>query len=228
MWLTFVKSNNNPVVPAALCLHAVKEHGICHILLKTDCGSENADMAGLQCYLTKNFSSHRYGASHSNQRIENWWSHFRRSFSGWAIDHFKELVHDGKFIPDNMFHMECIWFVYAQFTQTQLDEVKQEWNYHKIRYSKGCQVSGIPNQLYHLPESKGYISQGFRVTESDVTNALAQRNYEDELSEVVRRTNKELKEYFHYIISSQQLNYPPSSWDNAKLLLERIIEQSQQ
>ena len=42
-------------------------------------------------------------------------SHFRRSFSGWAIDHFKELVHDGKFIPDNMFHTECIWFVYAQF-----------------------------------------------------------------------------------------------------------------
>ena len=99
-----------------------------------------------------------------------------------------------------MFHMECIWFVYAQFIQTQLDEVKQEWNYHKIRYSKGCQVSGIPNQLYHLPESEGYISQGFRVTESDVTNALAQRNYEDELSEVMMRTNKELEEYSHYII----------------------------
>ena len=182
-------------------------------------------MAGLQCYLTKNFSSHRYGASHSNQRIENWWSHFRRSFSGWAIDHFKELVHDGKFISDNM---KCIWFVYAQFIQTQLDEVKQEWNYHEIRYSKSCQVSGIPNHLYHLPESNGCISQGFRNTESDVTNALAQRNYEDELSEVMSRTNKELEEYFHYIISSQQLNYPPSSWDNAKLLFERIIEQSQQ
>ena len=76
LWLTVVKSNNNPVVPAALYLRAVKEHGVCPILLKTDCGSENADMAGLQCYLTKNFSSHRYGASHSNQRIENWWSHF--------------------------------------------------------------------------------------------------------------------------------------------------------
>ena len=127
-----------------------------------------------------------------------------------------------------MFHKECIWFVYAQFIQTQLAEVKHEWNYHKIRYSKGCQVSGIPDQLYHLPESKGYISQGFRVTESDVTNALAQQNYEDELSEVMSRANKELEEYFHYIISSQQLNYPPSSWDNVKLLFERIIEQSQE
>ena len=71
LWLTVVKSNNNPFVPAALYLRAVKEFGVCPILLKTDCGSENADTAGLQYYLTKNFSSHRYGASHSNQRIEN-------------------------------------------------------------------------------------------------------------------------------------------------------------
>ena len=102
LWLTVVKSNNNPVVPAALYLRAVKEFGVCPIPLKTDCGSKNADMAGLQCHLTA-----------------TWWSHFGRSFSGWAIDHFKELVHDGKFIPDNMFHMDCIWFVYAQFIQTQ-------------------------------------------------------------------------------------------------------------
>ena len=89
-WLTVVKSNNNLVVPAGLYLRAGKELGVCSILLKTDCGSENADMVGLQCYLTKNFSLRRYGASHSNHRIENKWSHFRRSFSGWAIDHFKE------------------------------------------------------------------------------------------------------------------------------------------
>ena len=105
-----------------------------------------------------------------------------------------------------MIHMKCIWFVYAQYIQTQLDKVKQEWNYHKIRSSKSCQVSEIPNQLYHLPESKGCISQGYSVTESGVTNDLAQRNYEDELGEVMSRKNKELEEYFHYIISSQQLS----------------------
>ena len=48
LWLTVVKSNKNPVVPAALYLLAVKEHGVCPILLQTDCGSENAGMAGLQ------------------------------------------------------------------------------------------------------------------------------------------------------------------------------------
>ena len=72
------------------------------------------------------------------------------------------------------------------------------------------------------------MSQGYRVTECDVTNALAQRNYEDELGKVMSRTNKGLEEYSHNIISSQQLNYPPSSWNKAKLLFERIIELSQQ
>ena len=62
----------------------------------------------------------------------------------------------------------------------------QEWNYH-IRYSKGCLVSRILNQLYHLPESKCYVSKGYRVTDFHVTNALVQQNYEDELGEVMNR-----------------------------------------
>ena len=48
LWLDVMKSNTNPVVSVALYLNAVKEHGVC--LLKTNCGSENAGMAGLHCY----------------------------------------------------------------------------------------------------------------------------------------------------------------------------------
>ena len=57
-----------------------------------------------------------------------------------------------------------------------------------------------------------------------ISNTSAQRNYEDKLGEVMKKTNKELEEYFHYIIFSQQLNYLPSSWGSAKVLFERIIE----
>ena len=35
------------VVAAALYLAAVKEHDVCFIFLRTDCGSENARMVGL-------------------------------------------------------------------------------------------------------------------------------------------------------------------------------------
>ena len=73
----------------------------------------------------------------------------------------------------------------------------------------------------------GYISRGYHVIESDF-KCFSAANYENELGEVTNKTNKELEEYFHYIIFSQQLHYPPSNWDNAKVIIERIIEQSTQ
>ena len=90
-------------------LSAKKEQGFCPNLLKTDCGSENCDIAMVHCLLTGISLSGRYGASHANQRIEKWWSQFTQgSFSAWVIDYFKQLVHDCIFVPGNFVHMECI------------------------------------------------------------------------------------------------------------------------
>ena len=147
--LKVVRSNSNPITPAALYWSAIKEQGLCPNLLKTDCGSENGDIVAVHCFLTGSNLSYRYGALHSNQRIENWWSHLKRWFSAWVIDYFKQLVHDGIYVPGNVAHMECICFAYANFLQCKLDKVKNEWNLHTIRYTKGCQVSGIPNHLYY-------------------------------------------------------------------------------
>ena len=72
LWLKVVRSNKNPIVPAALYLRATQEQGLCPNLLKTDCGSENRDIAATHCFLTRSTLSHIYRASHANQRIENW------------------------------------------------------------------------------------------------------------------------------------------------------------
>ena len=154
LWLKVVRSNNNPIAPAAFCPN----------LLKTDYGSENGDIAAVHFFLTESNLSHRYGASHA--------------LSAWVIDYFKQLVHDGIFVPGNIVHMECTWFVYADFLQRKLDEVKNEWNLYTIRYTKGCQVSGVPNHLYYLPESKGYVPKGHQLSETDIVNVLQQRNFE--------------------------------------------------
>ena len=76
-------------------------------MLKTDCRSENGDFAQVHCFLAGSNLTHRYGASHSNQRIENWWTHFKSLFSTCVIGYFKQLVDDGIFLPGNVFHMEC-------------------------------------------------------------------------------------------------------------------------
>ena len=38
--------------------------------------------------------AHRYGTSISNQRIENWWSHMRKSFTNWLTEFSKALVNE--------------------------------------------------------------------------------------------------------------------------------------
>ena len=89
LWLKVVKSNNDPILPVALYFSVIKEQGLCPNLLKEDCGSENGDIGAVHCFLTGSNLFHRYGASHANQRIENWWSQFKRSFSAWVKDYFK-------------------------------------------------------------------------------------------------------------------------------------------
>ena len=79
--LKVVRSNNNPIIPSALYLRTIKEHGLCPNLSKTDCGLENSDIAAVYCFLTGSNLSHRYRASHANQRIKNWWWHIKCSFS---------------------------------------------------------------------------------------------------------------------------------------------------
>ena len=127
---------SSQIVPVALYLSAIKELGLCSNPLKTNCLSKNGDIAAVRCFLTWSNLSHRYGTLHANQHIENWWSHFKRSFSVSVKDHFKQLNHDGIFLPGNIVYMECIWFVYAYFLQTKLGEGKNEWNLHRIRYAK--------------------------------------------------------------------------------------------
>lgn len=85
MWLVCGKTNNNPSVIAHYYINCVKSLGVVPMRLRTDLGTENGTMAAIQCTLreahTDSYAgslSHSYGSSTGNQRIESWWSFFRR------------------------------------------------------------------------------------------------------------------------------------------------------
>lgn len=85
MWLKCGASNNNPEIIAQYYLNCVSEGGTIPMRLRTDCGTENGIMAAIQCTLrtghTDDYAgadSHMYGTSMANQRIESWWSYFRK------------------------------------------------------------------------------------------------------------------------------------------------------
>ena len=90
-----------------------------------------------------NPNTHKFGASHANQRIENWWSHYKRGFTAWVIIFFKSLVQEGMLVLGHPLHMECVWFVFANFLQQELDIVKEEWNTHYIRRSNFTEVENF-------------------------------------------------------------------------------------
>ena len=62
--------------------------------------------------------------------------------------------------------MECAWFSFAPLIQSELNKVKREWNTHFIRKSRHDTVSGIPDELYFLPQGVGYQDQGINVTDT--------------------------------------------------------------
>lgn len=149
-------------MPANLFLKCVQENNGCPLLQWSDCGTENGLAAAMQCYFRASGNdalagenAHRYGSSHANQRIENWWSFFRRCRSNWWINYFKVLVQDGVLQTGNELHMECAWFCFSQVIQNELNEIVEHWNTHYIRRSRHDTIPGVPNVLYHLPELSG-------------------------------------------------------------------------
>ena len=133
-----------------------KLFGLVPDILRADCGNKNCLMAGIQCKLANNIDAQSYGSSISNQKIKNFWSHFRRIYLSRAIDFFKDLVATGSLILGNIVQMECLWFVFSLLIQCQLGRFTKEWNAHKIKKSNHFFVSGIPGKLYFFPESLGY------------------------------------------------------------------------
>ena len=202
---------------------AIKQTGFSPRLLRTDAGTENGIMAGIQCYIADNIDAHRYGTSPSNQRVENWWSHFRRGYSSWVINHFKEMVDTGDLILGSHTHMECIWFVYSSFIQCELDRIKTEWNAHYIRRSQHTSVPGIPNELYFLPTASGGVQCGRVITDSFIQNITSQRDVYSEAETAIKK-DENLETYFRYVILHEGLRHPPRTWTEANETLLNTIK----
>ena len=85
----------------------------------------------------------------------------KRGFSAWLLGFFKTLVTEGKLALENHLHMECVWFVFSDFLQLELDKVKDEWNIHFIRQPRHNTVSGVRDELYYLPQTRRFEDCGF-------------------------------------------------------------------
>ncbi|XP_028409487.1 uncharacterized protein LOC114532100 [Dendronephthya gigantea] len=224
MWLEIVRTNNNPHVVGKLFLDCIKEQRSCPTVLRTDKGTENGIMATAQCFLRRNHvdgqrgtNAHRYGSSHTNQRIEAWWAMLRRSWSSWWINFFKDLAATGVLDTSNEIHLECLWFCFVKVMKKDLKGIKESWNTHYIRKSRYYTAHGIPDQLFFLPESVGaenYQKEYLQPDMDEVERYIATAT-EDESHQIYQ-------EYFEY--SSAVLGFQePNTWRESLAMFQRLI-----
>ena len=123
LWLHIGSSNNNPRVIASYYLDCVSRlNNVIPMIVRSDRGSENVVIAEIQQYFRHKDAdefagrnSFRYGTSTANQRIEPWWSQFRRHRANWWINVFKDMTALGIFDASNEIHLQCIRFYFYQF-----------------------------------------------------------------------------------------------------------------
>jgi len=151
MWLTASYTNHKPEVIASYFMTTVDHVGGYPAHVRTDCGTENGIIAAIQSFVTGRASAHTYGTSPGNQRIEAWWSFFRRNHSQYCTELFEQMCESGAFQPGVVRQVECLRYSFMLVIQCHLDEVKRHWNTHRIRPSVGSRCpAGIPDILYHL------------------------------------------------------------------------------
>lgn len=216
LWLKVTRTNNDPVIVARTYLEVVRENGGCPRKVRTDCGTENGVLAAAQCYFMDDIESHIYGSSPHNQRMEAWWSFYRRSRATWWINFFKDLMEQSVFTPGNDLQMECLWFCFSSLIQRDLDTVKDHWNTHLIRRSRHETVSGRPDELLYLPEL--HSAQDFKHPVSEEQCHYVLENYVDS-----GECHNDFQEYFNYVVDTAELT-TPDDWREALDLYNQLIK----
>ena len=215
LWLEVVQSNNSPTVPGKLYLDTVKEVKGCPVLLRTECGTENGVMAVMQCYFRADGSdqlsgenAHQYGTSTRNQRIENFWSHFRRMRSHWWINFFKDMSSSGVFDDSNELMKECLWFCFFAVLNEDLQKFKASWNSHHIRPSRHDCISGSPDILYYLPERSGGVDNLQEVSDAKLLEMDQQHGVNVNVND---NEENDYQEYFHFVMDNEGMQYPTNT-----------------
>jgi DNA-directed RNA polymerase subunit RPC12/RpoP len=216
IWLIVARSNNKPEIPATFFLECIEEFGGCPVKVRTDCGTENGIISAMQCELRGSADAHVYGTSPANQRIEGWWSFFRRNRTTWWMNYFGDLIEKEQFYPGNELEMEALWYCFSGVLQKDLDIVKEHWNTHRIRDSRHNTIPGKPDELFYLPEGNGGVDGLLESVTSESIQYVSDQllHFDNEINDY--------EEYFDYVLSNSDLQLP-NDWKEAGQLYLQLI-----
>ena len=127
IWLHVADANKDPAVIAYYFLKEVEVINGTATKIRADLGSENSYVYGIQTFFRRNdndeFSGNRsfqYGKSTSNQRIESWWSIYKRDTIQKYLDYFKDLRDCGQYDDTDNGHVEALKLSFYGVIQNDL------------------------------------------------------------------------------------------------------------
>ena len=227
LWLRVSETNNDPKVVASFYVNYVKETKFTARLIRTDRGSENVNICGIQRFFRRlhpdsfaHRKSFQYGTSTANQRIEAWWSQLKRGFTHWWIDFFKDMVDNALYDPSLNHHLECARFCFTGVLQQELDEFRTIWNTHRIRHVHNSECpAGKPDLLYNSPQRYGGRDSSFDIMDQDldlVTDDIVKEPLMFGCSEDCERLSR-------IIMREHNLSYPQTV-EEAKNLFQVLVD----
>ena len=132
-------------------------------------------MAAIQSRLLASVHAHRYSSSVGNIRLENWWSHNRKGYTGSVINFFNDMVANGEFNLGNTLHMEIARCNFSPLLQYEIDQPKFNWSTHYIRRARHDTIPGRPDKMCFLPELSGGQNQGTNISNSEILHIPRKR-----------------------------------------------------
>lgn len=222
IWLKVGTTNNDPSIVGSYFLNSIEKLHKVPRLVRSDRGSENVKICGFQRFFRRDHDdthagskSFLYGKSTSNQRIESWWSIFRKGRMNWWMNFFKDLIDQNVFDPSIDYHVNLARLCFMKVLQNELDETSQMWNSHTIRVVRNSECpGGRPDVLY----SCGEIECGFEVTDIDLIAA------KEQVDDATFIPDENLKEFMTIIANENNLS-TESKMPDAKFLFIKLIEE---
>ena len=92
-----------------------------------------------------------------------------------------------------------------------------------IDRSQNHTISGVPDEMYYLPENFGYEHRGLVIDDEHINNILQRKNIYEETNNVTE-AHEDLQDYFWHVVNCEKLPFPPTTWEEATMIFKRIIE----
>ena len=91
-----------------------------------------------------------------------------------------------------------------------------------IRKSRHDTMSGIPDELYFLPQGVGCQDQGINITDTEISGMIQEADLNNNQEFSASAVASELQSYFYYVVQNENMAYLPDNWIEGKNTLLTI------